>query len=381
MHDTLLNDKPTIAGIAAILYRFLKALHASNQRLSQRLQDRNYRFDATDLRTTYYRLVQEYLLPLEDAYRGRSLFPIRTDDSIFLSVAAFREHLLDETLSSAFGSASHPDKLFVGVVVNNCFSGDCQDGVYVAGKDKNGRDKLKKLDHGIPDRNGVELFCRNITFAKYCENGQVRALYVNETDALGPAPARYYNSKLWGGETYFCQVDAHLHFANGWDELYVKDLKLAKSYPKAILSTYPPSFINFRQEPPYTPGTRLCRCRIRQEEDFIPRVEMEGRSSENETRPTQMPFVGAGFFFAAAQFLVDIPFDPFLPWLFMGEEVALSVRAWTQGWNMYAPRSNLIGHQYRPVRTLIHSWHSLPRSPSRNTASIFVVFITTLTFL
>ena len=43
--------------------------------------------------------------------------------------------------------------------------------------------------------------------------GRVRVMYVNESEALGPAMARYYASKLWAGETYFMQADAHLRFA------------------------------------------------------------------------------------------------------------------------------------------------------------------------
>ena len=62
-----------------------------------------------------------------------------------------------------------------------------------------------------------------------------------------------------------------------------------------------------------------------------------------------MAFLGVGFFFTSAEFLVDVPFDPFLPWLFMGEEIALSIRAWTSGWHIYAPCKNLIRHQYRPI--------------------------------
>ena len=89
-----------------------------------------------------------------------------------------------------------------------------------------------------PDKNGIEEFCNDPEFVKYCEAGQLRVLYVHETEALGPAVARYFTSKLWGGETYYVQVDAHLQFARGWDELYIKDLQLAKSYPKAVLSTY-----------------------------------------------------------------------------------------------------------------------------------------------
>jgi len=89
---------------------------------------------------------------------------------------------------------------------------------------------------------------------------------------------------------------------------------------------------------------------------------MEGRSHEDDAYPTQMAFIGAGFFFARAEFLVDVPFDPYLPWLFMGEEVALSIRAWTHGWNIYAPRKNLIGHQYRPIKMGVpHYWDTIQR--------------------
>ena len=361
IHQTLHEQKPTLAGVGAILYHFLRELHASNERMAPILQKNN---NAQQLQQTYFELVEKYLMPLETAYSGRPLFPIRQDDSIFVSVAAFREHLLKETLISLYESANHPSKVFVGVIVQNCFYPPCQGGVHVVGKDKNGRDVLEQLTDGQPDINHIETFCNHAVddgttpFQQYCENGQVRVLYVNETDALGPAVARYYSSKLWAGESYYVQVDSHLKFANGWDDGYIEDYKLTKSFPKSILSTYPPGFVNFRQEPPYTPGTRLCKCQIRSAEDYMPRVEMEGRCKEGEVRPTQMAFMGAGFFFVPAQFLVDVPFDPFLPWLFMGEEVALSIRAWTHGYNIYAPRLNRIGHQYRPVRRI---WNNAAR--------------------
>jgi len=42
--------------------------------------------------------------------------------------------------------------------------------------------------------------------------------------------------------------------------------------------------------------------------------------------PKYAPFVAAGFFFGYAQFLHEVPFDPFLPWIFMGEEISMSAR-------------------------------------------------------
>ena len=42
----------------------------------------------------------------ENVYRGRSIFTVRDDDSVFISVASYREHLLGETLMSAFSQAA-----------------------------------------------------------------------------------------------------------------------------------------------------------------------------------------------------------------------------------------------------------------------------------
>mmetsp|Transcript_32964 Transcript_32964/g.80132 ORF Transcript_32964/g.80132 Transcript_32964/m.80132 type:complete len:675 (+) Transcript_32964:88-2112(+) len=388
------QQQPTVAGIAAVLYQFLDEFHTSNQHLSS--LDKEVATDSV-VRGAYYSLATKHLVALDNALfeygsgiggggggvdsnsnnkdRHRKLhFDVREDDSIFISVAAYREHLLVDTLRSIYENAVYPEKVFVGVIVNNCFGDSasnveaatgssqyqnykyndpsqqtCTGGVYVSGHNKMGQDILDKLPDGTPDPNGIDQFCSNTTFTKYCHDGQVRVLYVDEIEALGPTVARYYSSKLWGGETYYMQIDAHLRFATSWDVLYVEELHATRSYPKSLLSQYPPGFVNFRQNPPFIRGNKLCRCQLRSAEGWLPRVEMQGRYSENATRPTQMPFMGAGFFFVHAQFLADVPFDPFLPWMFMGEEVALSVRAWTSGYNIYAPRINLIGHQYRPI--------------------------------
>ena len=234
--DTLSHDKPTVAGIIAILQRFLRNLH-------QMLVDNRDAKTPNEVIEKYFGLVTKYLEPLEETYRDRMIFPIREDNSIFMSLGAYRDHLLGETLKQAFKTAAHPDKLFVGAVVQNCFGigVQCRTGVEVKGKDKNGR-PITQVSDRPPDVNGIEQFCNDPDYTKYCDSGQIRALYVNETESNGPTTARYFASKMWGGETYFLQADAHLRFAPEWDRLYVEEVKLAKSYPKAILSSYPPGF-------------------------------------------------------------------------------------------------------------------------------------------
>jgi hypothetical protein len=173
---------------------------------------------------------------------------------------------------------------------------------------------------------------------------------------------------LWGGETFFLQMDSHLEFAPDWDAKYMEEAKAARAYPKAVLSAYPPGFTDFGQYSGGTPGARLCTCQFSANgvESHIIRINVGGHTSPDSPRPTQIAFIAAGFFFAHASFLQDVPFDPYVPWCFMGEEIALSMRAWTAGWDIYAPRQNLIAHQYRPGRLgLPKFWEAVGRDSHR----------------
>lgn len=159
------------------------------------------------------------------------------------------------------------------------------------------------------------------------------------------------------------QVDAHLRFAPEWDAKYIAEARACKNYPKAVLSSYPPGFTGGAARWG-TPGARLCSCEFSTSdvEASIIRINVGRTTHAGASAPTQIAFIAAGFFFARAEFLRDVPFDPLLPWCFMGEEIALSTRAWTAGWDIYAPRENLIAHEYRPGRMgLPKFWGSVGR--------------------
>jgi len=371
--DLLHNNKPTMAGIIYFFNEYLKKLHVQNKALSEK-EHRTKTGESINEKgmvNAYYNLTSKIIDPLEDAYRGRTIFPVRDDGSIFISLAAFREHLLAQSMMSAFDQAKNPDKLFIGAVVQNCFGLDgltCKTGIQVVGTLSNGQPKTS-VSPAPPDSNGIEVFCTHEDYKHYCENGQVRVLYIHDTDALGPQTARYYASKLWGGENYFMQMDSHLEFAPEWDDYYISEMKASSNYPKSILSSYPPGFKEYDGH--YKGGTRgerLCGSHFAKDhvENEILRIEQLGLTPWDAEFPTQIPFIAAGFFFAHSSFLRDVPFDPYAPWCFMGEEIALSIRAWTHGWNIYAPRKNLIAHQYRPGRMgLPKFWESVGRDSNR----------------
>jgi hypothetical protein len=202
--NLLEHNEPTIAGIIALLQRFLSQFH------TLLLKNRNELKPEVVIQE-YIDLVDTILGPFEMAYRDRPIFPIRDDGSIFISLAAYRDHLLGETLRQAFNTAAYPDKLYIGAVVQNCFglaNVTCKTGVQVTGTNpSNGQPITAISDKLTPDVNGIEEFCSDPSYIQYCNSGQIRVLYVNETESNGPCQARYLASKLWGGEMYYMTIN------------------------------------------------------------------------------------------------------------------------------------------------------------------------------
>lgn len=177
----------------------------------------------------------------------------------------------------------------------------------------------------------------------------MRLLTVREQEALGPCVARYFASKLWAGEEFFVQIDSHIWFVEGWDEKLVNMMRLAPS-AKPVLSTYPPGYGGHWQG---GKGPRMCGASFSSSPVEARIIRLGGSMvskapDASEGTPIPAPYVAAGFFAAPSDFLKDLPFDPFLPWVFMGEEIMLSSRFFTNGYDIFAPRENILAHEYRP---------------------------------
>ena len=125
--EETLSGKPSLAGIVAIMQKFMFDLHMANQRMS------SSKAQPREIIKTVFDLTKQQLGAFDEVYRNRLIFPVREDDSIFLSLAAYREHLLNDTMAFAFDSAKNPEKLFVGAVVQNCFGRVLEDGVTIDG--------------------------------------------------------------------------------------------------------------------------------------------------------------------------------------------------------------------------------------------------------
>eukprot|EP00978_Attheya_sp_CCMP212_P014645 scaffold37446_cov48-Attheya_sp.AAC.1 len=140
----------------------------------------------------YHDLTVKTLYPWDREYLQR-MPERRFDDTIFLSVATYRDENCLNTISWAFEKAKQPDKLHVGMVQQNCEE-NCRSGILDGGK----------IEDVEPDEDCHKVFCEGVG-KKYCDAGQVRALHINETESLGPYAARYLASKLWNGEQWYMQ--------------------------------------------------------------------------------------------------------------------------------------------------------------------------------
>jgi hypothetical protein len=164
----------------------------------------------------YHDYTVKTLYPWDREYLSR-MPPRRDDGSIFLSLATYRDENCYNTIKWAYDKAKYKDKLFVGLVQQNCHK-DCKSGILVGG----GTEDVP------PDDDCYKLFCEN-EGKEVCARGQVRVLNIDEPESLGPYAARYFASKLWYGEQWFMQTDAHMTFAYHWDATSIEMLQRAPS--------------------------------------------------------------------------------------------------------------------------------------------------------
>jgi hypothetical protein len=243
------------------------------------------------------------------AARPRTLEPFG-GETIFVSVASYRDAECLATLRSLFDSAADPKRVFVGVCEQN--SAAAEELCLPAGFEHHDRVRRIGLPHG---------------------------------EALGPTYARYLCSTLYRDETYFCQVDSHTRFAEGWDAKAIAMMARCPS-AKPVLTHYPHDF----DQAGSGDGDGAARaqvpvlCKSRFDDNGLPTLEAVTMDASEDPRP--VPFTSGGFVFGPGAMLREVPYDPGLPHLFQGEEITYSARLWTAGFSFFTPTENLVFHRY-----------------------------------
>jgi hypothetical protein len=265
---------------------------------------------------------------LTDAVFGQE--PIARE-TIFVSVASYRDPRCWDTIRDLYTKAKYPDRVFVGIVEQNNY------------EDTNASSQescIKPSEVRVPQK-------------------QIRKLKMDYKEAAGPTKARQLASTLYKGETYYCQVDSHVRFVPDWDEVSIEEIKKCHNPGRSILTTYPLDETTYNETTKDVPV--MCDAKFNAEGIPVPTAAMKPPSFLNG-KPRQNAFIAAGFFFAPRQWVKDVPFDPGLDNLFQGEEMLLSARSYTNGYDIYTPSKNITLHEYiRKEKPKF--WTDLGKSP------------------
>lgn len=238
--------------------------------------------------------------------------------TIFVSVASYRDPECPKTIADCFDKATYPRRIFVGCCQQN-----------------------EPEDVDCMDSPTAQKFQSNI-----------RVMRVDADEAKGPVYARaLIEQNLFGDQAYYLVIDSHTLFTPGWDVEIIKQLVMCDS-DKPVLTCYPPDYdLATRQLPIEQPATFL---KFR---DYHPRLKFTQQDPVRYKHPPPRPqpslFWAAGFSFTLGSVVREVPYDPHLQYVFLGEEISMAVRLYTHGYDTFAPMTNVVFHYtsrtYRPV--------------------------------
>jgi len=228
------------------------------------------------------------------------------NSKIFIQIASYRDPELIPTIKNCIENAKFPQNLVFAI----CWQ----------------KDEKENLDEFIND-------------------ARFKIISVHYTLSKGCCWARNKLQQLYDDEEYTLQLDSHHRFVKEWDFILINMYnKLKEKVPKPLITTYLPSY-----DPEKDPEGRVnAPWKINFKEKtadkqilFIPSY-IDDCASLSE--PIPAIFYSAHFAFTSGDFVKNVPHDPEL--YFTGEEMSISVRAYTHGYDMFHPHIVVLWHEY-----------------------------------
>ena len=257
---------------------------------------------------------------------------MKTKNTIFVQIAAYRDPQLLPTLKDMLDKAEHPENLRIGI----CWQHSSEDA-------------WDNLD-------------------KFKDDSKFRIVDIDYTKSKGVCWARNSIQQLYQDEEYTLQLDSHHRFTKNWDTKLIGmivDLQ-KKGHNKPLLTGYIPSF-----DPGNDPLLRVKEPWKMNFDRFIPEgavffIPASFDSLDNKDEPLPSRFYSAHFCFTLGEFCQEVQHDP--DYYFHGEEISIAVRAYTHGYDLFHPNKVIIWHEYtRKGRT--KQWDDDKQWVGRNSSS------------
>mmetsp|Transcript_9031 Transcript_9031/g.16712 ORF Transcript_9031/g.16712 Transcript_9031/m.16712 type:complete len:481 (-) Transcript_9031:632-2074(-) len=210
--------------------------------------------------------------------------------TIFVAIASYRDWQCVDTVTSIFSAATHPERVRVAVV-----------------------DQIVDGEDGSCDVPRAP--CATDPNQPICLHKNQIDVYQMEAElAVGPVFARHIGHRLYRGEYYSMQSDAHVSFTKGWDVDIISQQE-ATGDELAVLSTYLTDIVGS-----IDPQTGLS---LRKTRPIMCNTEYEGGAQGKHLRhlsqpegipdihgmPQLQPYWAAGYSFSRGHFVATVPYD------------------------------------------------------------------------
>jgi hypothetical protein len=224
---------------------------------------------------------------------------------IFVQIASYRDPELIPTIEDCINKAKYPNNLTFGV----CWQ--------YGPDEEHVREQLKRIKN-------------------------LKVIEVPYTESKGLCWARSLIQKLWNKEKYTMQLDSHHRFLQDWDDELMHMMKLTGSEKPLLTSyagMYQPKENKLLNVEPYKmvadkftdSGTIL----------FYPHTIENWQQLD---RPISARFVSGHFYFTLGIHCKEYKYDPNL--YFAGDEISLSIRSYTLGYDLFHPHKTVVWHEY-----------------------------------
>jgi hypothetical protein len=237
-------------------------------------------------------------------------------NKIFIQIASYRDPELIPTIKNCIENASEPNNLSFGI----CWQHAAED-------------LWDNLDYFLNDT-------------------RFKIISIHYSQSKGCCWARNIIQKLYDKEEYTLQLDSHHRFIQGWDTILInmyKQLK-EKGHEKPLITAYIPSY-----NPENDPNERILVPWKIDLKEITPEKQVLFIPSIIEQicrEPISAKFYSAHFAFTSGQFVIEVPHDPEL--YFTGEEMSITVRAYTHGYDLFHPHIVIAWHEYTRKNRVKH---------------------------
>lgn len=243
-------------------------------------------------------------------------------DTVFVALASYCEPELRLTIEDCLAKARDPQNLRFGICLQYDNAGEA----------------------------AIQAGCID----DYLEDPRFRVVKYDYRESQGGSWARHQVQRLYAGEQYTLQVDAHSRFIPRWDRLLI-DMLGRMPGNKPLITGFPPLYVikegvesYHKLHEPRNLGTVVVESWS--DEGWIRHVTRD--IPENMAIPRRTRVLSGALVFTRGEWNLEVMQDP--EQYYTGEEFALTLRSYTWGYDLFDAEHIVVWHRGHPVPNRKH---------------------------